>query len=79
MCRPRSARPDFRTPWPWDFDPLSVALSAAQGSCDEGEQVLEERLVAYPGDGRENWPVLRLTLLDPWQERPGIWSEQTPE
>lgn len=20
-----------------------------------------------------------MTLIDPWQERPGIWSEETPE
>jgi hypothetical protein len=30
-------------------------------------------------EDRENWPVLWLTLTDPWQEQPGIWSEQSPE
>ena len=23
--------------------------------------------------------MLRLTLIDPWQERPGLWSAETPE
>jgi hypothetical protein len=27
----------------------------------------------------EQWPVLRLTLIDPWKEMAGIWSENTPE
>jgi hypothetical protein len=24
-------------------------------------------------------PVVRLALIEPWLERPGIWSEHTPE
>ena len=31
-----------------------------------------------PGDP-ENWPVVRLPLIDPWHEGPGIWSEETSE
>ena len=27
----------------------------------------------------ENWPVSCLPLIEPWQERPGVWSEETPE
>ena len=46
---------------------------------EETESGLEELLAAWMSEDRENWPVLRLTLIDPWQERPGIWSEHTPE
>jgi hypothetical protein len=37
-----------------------------------------EQRWGLPGDP-ENWPVVRLPLIDPWHERPGIWSEETPE
>jgi hypothetical protein len=43
------------------------------------ERDFEELVATWLGEDRENWPVLCLTLIDPWQERPGIWSEQTPE
>ena len=43
------------------------------------EQSLKNLMASWLGEDPENWPVLRLTLIDPWQERPGIWSEQTPE
>jgi hypothetical protein len=71
--------PEFRTPWPWDFDSFAVALSVMQFMRDTSAQSLEELVAAWLGEDRENWPVLCLTLVDPWQERPGIWSEQTPE
>ena len=45
----------------------------------ESEQSLVELLATWLGEDRENWPVFCLTLVDPWQERPGIWSEETPE
>jgi hypothetical protein len=40
---------------------------------------LENLMASWLGEDPENWPVLRLSLLDPWQERPGVWSEETPE
>lgn len=73
------ALPDSAMPWPWEFDPVSVALYVVQIHREEAERGLEELLAAWIGEDRENWPVLRLTLFDPWQERPGIWSEHTPE
>ena len=71
--------PDFSTPWPWDFDSFIVALSVIQHNREAAEQGLEELVATWLGEDLENWPVFRLTLTDPWQERPGIWSEETPE
>jgi hypothetical protein len=39
----------------------------------------EELIATWLGEDRENWTVFLLTLAVPWQERPGIWSAQTPE
>jgi hypothetical protein len=71
--------PDYSTPWPWDFDSFVVALSVMNHTRDAAEQSLEELVATWLGEDRENWPVLCLTLVDPWQERPGICSEETPE
>ena len=71
--------PDFSTPWPWDFDSMVVALSLVQSFRDESANALEELLATWLGEDRENWPVFCLTVVDPWQERPGIWSEETPD
>jgi len=71
--------PDFSTPWPWDFDSIAVARSIMTHAREAAEQDLEELVATWLGEDPENWPVLRVTLIDPWQERPGIWSEDTPE
>jgi len=71
--------PDFSTPWPWEFDSFIVALSVVQQTRQASERGLEELVATWLGEDRENWPVFCLTLIDPWQERPGIWSEETPE
>jgi hypothetical protein len=71
--------PDYSTPWPWDFDPLVVALSVVQLNREATEQGLEELVATWLGEDPENWPVLRLTVIDPWKELAGIWSENTPE
>src|SRR5687767_5652390 len=61
------ALPDSAMPWPWEFDPVSVALSVVQLHREEAESGVEELLAAWMSEDRENWPVLRLTLFDPWQ------------
>jgi len=71
--------PDFSTPWPWDFDSFVVILSIVQETRQASEQGLEELVATWLGEDRENWPVFCLTLVDPWQERPSIWSEDTPD
>ena len=71
--------PNFRTPWPWEFDTMAVALAVVKTHRTEAVHALEELLAAWLGEDRENGPDLRLTLIDPWRERPGIWSEDTPE
>jgi hypothetical protein len=70
--------PDFRTPWPWEFDSFVVAHSIMTHTRQAAQQGLAELVATWLGEDRENWPVFRLTLIDPWQERPGIWSEETP-
>ena len=72
------ALPDLSTPWPWAFDPLRVAHVLVQMNRGEAASGLVELLAAWMGDDRENGPVWRLTLIDPWQEPAGIWSAQTP-
>ena len=71
--------PDYSTPWPWEFDSFVVALSVMTHTQQSAEQSLEELVSNWLEEDPENRPVFRLTLIDPWQERPGIWSEETPE
>ena len=71
--------PDYSTPWPWDFDSFVVALSVMTHARQNAEQSLENLLASWLGEDPEDWPVFRLTLVEPWQERPGVWSEETPE
>ena len=71
--------PDFSTPWPWDFDSFVVALSVVAHAREAAERSLTALVASWLGEDPENWPVFRLTLIDPWQERPGVWSEETPE
>jgi hypothetical protein len=71
--------PDYSTPWPWDFDPLVVALKVVQLNREAAESGLEELVATWLGEDPENWPVLRLTLIDPWKDLAGLWSEKTPE
>ena len=71
--------PDFSTPWPWDFDSFVVALSVMTHGREAAEQSLTALMGSWLAEDPENWPILRLSLIDPWQERPGVWSEETPE
>ena len=71
--------PDFSTPWPWEFDSMAIAHDIVQRTRAAAAQSLEELLAGWLGEDRENWPVLRLTLIDPGQEPPGLWSADTPE
>jgi hypothetical protein len=71
--------PDFSTPWPWEFDSLVVAHDVVQRNREVAAQDLGELVATWRGEDRENWLVFCLNLVDPWQERPGIWSEETPD
>jgi hypothetical protein len=79
LPRQEPLMPNFRTPWPWEFDTMAVALAVVKTHRTEAVQALEELLATWLGEDRENGLVLQLTLVAPWQERPGIWSEDTPE
>jgi hypothetical protein len=71
--------PDFMMPWPWDVDPLIVALNVIHETGTASKQNLEEQVATWLGEDPENWPMLRLTVIDPWKELAGIWSADTPE
>jgi hypothetical protein len=51
---------------------MSLAREAAERS-------LSALVASWLAEDPENWPVLRLSLIDPWEERPGVWSEETAE
>ena len=70
--------PDFSTPWPWDVDSFVVALSIVQHTREASERNLEELVATWLGEDPENWPVLRLSLIDPWQDLASVWSADTP-
>ena len=71
--------PDFRTPWPWEFNSVVVAVTVVRHDQQAAEQNLEERLAGWLSENPRHWPQFRITVIDPWQERPGIWSADTPE
>jgi hypothetical protein len=35
--------------------------------------VLRARVAAWLAQDPEHWPIFRLVVLDPWQEKPGLW------
>ena len=65
-------------PWPWEADPVAVALHLVRTAHAEGEKGLEELLAAWLGEDPEHWPTLRLMLLDPWQEPSDQWRADVP-
>jgi hypothetical protein len=71
--------PDNSTPWPWEFDSFVFALSIVQQMRKAAEQGLEELVAIRLGEDPEHWPVLHLTVIDPWKELAGLWLENTPE
>jgi hypothetical protein len=79
LPRQEPLMPDFHTPWPWEFDTMAVALAVVKTHRTEVIHALEELLATWLGEDPEHGPVFQMTLVDPWQERPGIWSEDTPE
>ena len=69
---------DFSTPWPWEFDALALAVTIIRRNRDAAQLNLEELLAAWLTEDREHWSVVRLSLIDPWQERTGIRLANTP-
>ncbi len=62
----------------WEEDPLEVALSVVNNNYEEADQALEARVTEWLAQDPEHWPIFRLVVLDPWQEQPGQWREDTP-
>ena len=79
LPREEPLMPDFHTPWPWEFDTMAVALAVVKTHRNEAVHALEQLVATWLGEDPENGPVFQRTLVAPWQERPGIWSEDTPE
>jgi hypothetical protein len=63
---------------PWEEDPLVVALDVVLANAEEADRSLEERVTAWLAHDPEHWPIFRLAVLDPWQERPGQWQDDVP-
>jgi hypothetical protein len=72
------ALPDFSTPWPWEFDSVAVALTVLRHERDGAKQSLEDALARWLGEHPEHWQLLWF-LIGPWQERPAIWADDTPD
>jgi hypothetical protein len=62
----------------WKEDPLEVALSVVHANYEEADQGLEARVTEWLAQDPEHWPIFRLVVLDPWQEKPGRWREDVP-
>ena len=54
---------------PWEEDPLEVALSVLTANFEAADQELEARVTDWLAQDPEHWPILRLVVLDPWQEQ----------
>lgn len=61
-----------------DEDSLAVALEVVEAAYEAADQALEERVIAWLAEDPEHWPIFRLVVLDPWQERPGGWRAEAP-
>jgi hypothetical protein len=59
-------------------DPLAVALGVVEERYEEEDRELEGRLIAWLSEDPEHWSIFRLVVLDPWQERPGVWRAGAP-
>jgi hypothetical protein len=63
---------------PWEEDPLEVALSVVHANFEAADQELEARVTEWLAQDSEHWPIFRLVVLDPWQEQPGQWRDDSP-
>ena len=63
---------------PWEEEPLAVALDVVRANAEEADRVLEGRVTEWLAQDPEHWPIFRLAVLDPWQERPGQWRDDVP-
>jgi hypothetical protein len=63
---------------PEEDHPLEVALALVEAEFEEADRELEARVTEWLAEDPEHWPIFRLIVLDPWQERPGRWREDVP-
>jgi hypothetical protein len=76
--REERALPDFSTRWPWQFDSVAVAQTVLHHERDGAARRLEDVLARWLSAHPENWQLVWF-LIGPWQERPGIWADGTPD
>jgi hypothetical protein len=60
-------------------DPLFIALSVVEERWEDEDRELERRLTTWLAEDPEHWPIFRLVVLEPWQERPGVWIAGVPD
>ena len=57
---------------------LKVALPVVNANLEAADQELEARVTEWLSEDPEHWPIFRLVVLDPWQEKPGHWCSDVP-
>ena len=55
-----------------------MALHCLADAYDKGLLFLEEQIAIWLAEDPENWPVLRLVLLDPWSDSVHHWHQDAP-
>jgi hypothetical protein len=65
LPRQEPLMPNVRTPWPWEFDTMAVALAVVKTHRNEAVHALEDLLTTWLGEDPENGPVFQRTLVAP--------------
>ena len=67
-----------RPGWHEDADALDVALHALVIAYQQGCLLFEDQIAIWLAEDPENWPVLRLVILDPWRDPIARWHPDAP-
>ena len=51
---------------------------SCEAEFEDADRELEARVAEWLAEDPEHWPIFRLVVLDPWQERPGQWRKEAP-
>ncbi len=71
--------PVYREGWYEDVDTVAVAMHFIAKSYAESEKAFADRIAGWLAEDPENWPVLRLVLLDPWSDPVYYWHRHAPD
>jgi hypothetical protein len=61
-----------------DRDPLVLAWELVSERYEDEDRELEAAIAEWLAADPEHWHILRLAVLDPWQEGPGAWRAGVP-